>query len=197
MGVLLGLLKPLQVLLDAVLAIGKAISVVAIGLMVLAILIQVFFRYVLGNALPWPDEAARFCMLWMTGFMAPIAYRRGGFVAIDMVLVALPRAIGGALTVLLLIVSAIVLAVAVQIGYGEITGFGSRFATAALYLPSFADGALVWERMPRFYMFLSLFVGVCLLLIVNIELILRAIVAMLGGEDQLRPVPGADAMEAD
>ncbi|NQZ74109.1 MAG: TRAP transporter small permease subunit, partial [Dinoroseobacter sp.] len=66
MGVLLGLLKPLQVLLDYVLAIGKAISIVAIGLMVIAILIQVFFRYVLGNALTWPDEAARFCMLWMT-----------------------------------------------------------------------------------------------------------------------------------
>ncbi len=39
--------------------------------MVVCILIQVFFRYVLNNALPWPDEAARFLMLWMTGFIAP------------------------------------------------------------------------------------------------------------------------------
>lgn len=197
MGVLLGLLKPLQVLLDAVLAIGKAISVLAIGLMVLAILIQVFFRYVLGNALPWPDEAARFCMLWMTGFMAPIAYRRGGFVAIDMILVAMPRAIGGVVSIILLAIAGLVLATAVQIGAGEITGFGSRFATAALYIPSFAEGGLTWERMPRFYMFLSLFVGVCLLLIVNIELIIRAIVTLMGGEDQLRPVPGAQAIEAE
>lgn len=197
MGVLLGLLKPLQVLLDYVLAIGKAISIVAIGLMVIAILIQVFFRYVLGNALTWPDEAARFCMLWMTGFMAPIAYRRGGFVAIDMVLLALPRAIGGVVTIILLLIAGTVLATAVQIGYGEITGFGSRFATAALYFPGFSEGALTWERLPRFYMFLSLYVGVVLLLVVNIELIIRAVVTVLGGEDQLRPVPGAQVIEAE
>ena len=42
------------------LRIGRAIGVVAVALMVVAILIQVFFRYVLNNALPWPDEAARF-----------------------------------------------------------------------------------------------------------------------------------------
>jgi len=33
--------------------------------MVIVILLQVFFRYVLNNALPWPDELARFLMLWM------------------------------------------------------------------------------------------------------------------------------------
>ncbi len=197
MGVLLGLLKPLQVLLDVVLSVGKAISVFAIGMMVVAILIQVFFRYVLGNALTWPDEAARFCMLWMTGLMAPLAYRRGGFVAIDMVLLALPRALGSIIAILLLGVAGLVLVVAVNIGYGEITGFGSRFATASLYLPSFVDGALVWERMPRFYMFLSLFVGVCLLLVVNIELILRSIVALMGGADRLRPIPGDTMIEAE
>ena len=51
------------------------------GALVLAILVQVVFRYGFNNALPWPDEAARFCMLWMTGLMAPTAFRRGGFVA--------------------------------------------------------------------------------------------------------------------
>lgn len=190
MGVLLGVLKPLQSILDVVLAIGKAVSVFAIGMMVLAILVQVFFRYGLGNALTWPDEAARFCMLWMTGLMAPAAYRRGGFVAIDMVLLAFPRLIGGLLALMLLSIAGLVLIVAVQIGYAEITGFGSRFATAALYLPSLEDGQIVWDRMPRFYMFLSLFVGICLLLAVNVELILRSLVSLLGGEAQLRPIPG-------
>lgn len=197
MGVLLGLLVPLQVLLDVVLRIGKAISVFAIGMMVVFILVQVFFRYVLGNALTWPDEAARFCMLWMTGFMAPYAYRRGGFVAIDMVLMALPKAIGAALSFILLGVAGLVLIVAVDIGYGEITGFGSRFATASLYLPSLVDGAIVWERMPRFYMFLSMFVGVCLLLAVNIELIIRSAVVLLGGGERLRPMPDEAMIKAE
>ena len=60
----------LKALLDIIFgplnALGPAVAIVAIALMVLAILIQVFFRYALNNALPWPDEAARFLMLWMT-----------------------------------------------------------------------------------------------------------------------------------
>ncbi|NQZ72900.1 MAG: TRAP transporter small permease, partial [Dinoroseobacter sp.] len=34
-------------------------------------------------------------------------------------------------------------------------------------------------------------------LVVNIELIIRAVVTVLGGEDQLRPVPGAQVIEAE
>ena len=62
--------------------------------MVFVILLQVCFRYLFNNALPWPDEAARFCMLWMTGLIAPAAYRVGGFVTIDMLGRALPRGRG-------------------------------------------------------------------------------------------------------
>ena len=72
MALLHGLLKPFQAWNDFILPIGRWISIVAIALMVLAILIQVFFRYVLNAALPWPDEAARFMMLWLTGLMAPM-----------------------------------------------------------------------------------------------------------------------------
>ena len=61
--------------------------------MVIVILVQVFFRYVLNNALPWPDELARFLMLWMTGFIAPSAYRWGGFVSIEMLPQLLPKLI--------------------------------------------------------------------------------------------------------
>ena len=73
--------------------------------MVLVILIQVFFRYALNNALPWPDEFARFLMLWMTGFIAPSAYRWGGFVSIDMLKDLLPRKIGLFINLLLLSIS--------------------------------------------------------------------------------------------
>jgi TRAP-type C4-dicarboxylate transport system permease small subunit len=187
MTLLLGLLKPLQVFVDGILAVGRWISIIAIAFMVLAILIQVFFRYVLGNALPWPDEAARFMMLWMTGLMAPLAYRRGGFVAIDMVLLAFPKTIGAVISLLLLLIASIVLVVAVQIGWAEITGFGGRFATDSLWYPSL-DGT--WSKVPRSWMMSSLVVGSVLLMIVNVELVLRSVVSLLGGEDRLRPIPG-------
>ena len=76
--VMLMVIRPLQWVNDIAGRIGRALSVFAIAMMVIVILTQVFFRYVLNNALPWPDEAARFMMLWLTGLMAPVAMRQGG-----------------------------------------------------------------------------------------------------------------------
>ncbi|MEM7319170.1 MAG: TRAP transporter small permease [Pseudomonadota bacterium] len=191
MGGLISVLAPIGIVNETVLRWGRAVGVAAVGLMVLAILIQVFFRYVLNNALAWPDEAARFCMLWMMGLMAPTAFRRGGFVAIDMFGRSLPRVPGQILNLILLTISLLVLLVAIRIGYGEITGFGGKFATASLYLPT-SLGFDDWYRIPRSWMMASLFVGVILLAAVNVELILRSLVTMMGGGDQLREIPDAD-----
>ncbi|MEM0947333.1 MAG: TRAP transporter small permease [Pseudomonadota bacterium] len=194
MGVLKGILVPFQLWNDTVLKIGRWIAILAIALMVAAILVQVFFRYALNNPLPWPEELARFMMLWMTGLIAPMAYRRGGFVAIDMLLVALPKNLGALLSLVLLIVSGAVLVLAVQIGWAEVTGFGGRFATSSLYYPT-GDG---WEKVPKAWMMASLAIGVTLLLIVNVELILRTLIKMLGGGKGLRPIsPGEEEIMAE
>ncbi|WP_299948151.1 TRAP transporter small permease subunit [uncultured Ruegeria sp.] len=190
MGGLASALAPIAFVNETALRLGRAVGVVAIAFMVIAILIQVFFRYVLGNALPWPDEAARFCMLWMTGLMAPTAFRRGGFVAIDMLQRFLPRVLGLSLNLFLLLISLVVLLVAVNIGWSEVTGFGGRFATAALYLPT-SFGFDEWYRIPRSWMMASLLVGIILLILVNIELVLRSVVTLLGGEHLLPEIPEA------
>jgi len=181
MGALLAVLAPMDTVIGFVLKVGRGIGIAAIAIMVVAILIQVVARYVFNNALPWPDEAARFFMLWMTGLMAPTAFRRGAFVALDMISALLSSRVAAVLSLILLLISVVILFIAVQIGWSEVTGFGGRFATASLYVPTF-DG---WFRIPRSWMMLSLLVGVVLLLVVNIELILRSIVQMLGGGDRL------------
>lgn len=184
MGALLAVLTPLRLVNEFVLTIGRAIGIVAVAAMVIAILVQVFFRYALNNALPWPDEAARFCMLWMTGLMAPTAFRRGGFVAIDTLARLLPKTVGAILSLALLLLSLLILIVGVRIGWSEVTGFAGKFATASLYVPtdlSFEN----WLRVPRSWMMASLLVGIILLISVNVELILRAIVKMMGGGDRL------------
>lgn len=193
MGALLTVLKPLGAVNSLLLKIGRGIGILAVAFMVAAILIQVVARYLFNNALPWPDEAARFGMLWMTGLMAPTAFRRGSFVALDMISGVLPRRGAAVLSLILLLISFLILMVAVQIGYKEVTGFGGKFATASLYLPTF-DG---WFRIPRSWMMLSLLVGVVLLLSVNIELILRNVVTLLGGGDDLPEIPLADTQGAD
>lgn len=149
--------------------------------MVVVILLQVFCRYILNNALPWPDEAARFCMLWMTGLMAPTALRNGGFVAIDTIEAILPNIATRLLQLLLLLISLAVLITAVKIGWKEINGIGGRFTTASLYVPtSFTFDS--WYRVPRSWMMTSLLVGIVMLILVNIELILSRTVALISGE---------------
>lgn len=196
MGGLLALVTPLSLVNAAVLKVGRGVGCVAVAFMVAAILIQVFFRYILNNALPWPDEAARFGMLWMTGLMAPTAFRRGGFVAIETIPDMLPSRVGDILSLFLLTISLAVLSLAVVLGYSEVTGFGGRFATASLYLPT-SFGFDEWFRIPRSWMMASLFVGVVLLLSVNVELILRSLVGLLGGRDRLPRITGVDVGGAE
>ena len=216
MGALLALLAPLRLLNETLLAIGRALGIVCVALMVVAILIQVFFRYVLGNALPWPDEAARFLMLWMTGLMAPTAFRRGGFVAIDMVVRALPLRLGAILSLALLCLALLVLLVGFRIGANEVCGFGGRFDTVSLYVPdlgvrvnmaalcgfdilnafSLAD-TTGWMKVPRWWMMLSIHVGVALMVLVSVELILRNVISLFGGAHRLPLIRGAEMAGAE
>jgi TRAP-type C4-dicarboxylate transport system permease small subunit len=176
----------------AMLAVGRAVGVACMALMVAFILIQVFWRYVLSDPLPWPEEAARFLMLWLM-VVAPTALRRGGFVAIDMIRTILPRIVGGLLTLALLCLSLAVLVVAVRIGWAEVTGFSGRFATSALYYPT-GEG---WAKVPRAWMMASLLVGAAMLASVTVELILRQAAVLLGQAAALPAIPGTDAVGAE
>ncbi|WP_439524884.1 TRAP transporter small permease [Marivita sp.] len=182
MAVLLGLLAPFQMFNDIVLRIGRSIAIFAIGLMVCAILLQVFCRYVLGNALPWPEELAIFLMLWMTAAIAPSAYRRGGFVALEILSAALPSRGAAVLALVLLLISGVVLYIGAQMGLTEMSGLAGKFKSASLKYPTL-DG---WVKMPNSWQIASLVTGLWLLFIVNIELILRNLITLAGGEDRLR-----------
>lgn len=192
MGGILLIIRGLGTLNGAVLAAGRAVGVVCMTLMVVFILIQVFWRYVLSNPLPWPEEAARFLMLWLM-VVAPTALRRGGFVAIDMIQLALPRAIGGVLTLALLSISLVVLVVAAGIGWAEVTGFSGRFKTSSLYYPTGAG----WEKIPRSWMMASLLVGVVMLAMVTVELILRQIAVLAGRGEDLPVIPHTETVGAE
>ncbi len=196
MGALRGLLAPFQVFNDLVLPIGRGIAVACIALMVVCILIQVFFRYVLNNALPWPDEAARFLMLWMTGLIAPSAYRVGGFVAIDMFERALPRALSAFVSLFLLSISLLVLITAVRLGYDHSSGLAWKFTSATLWVPLDWVGGTSF-KVKLAWMYSSLFVGFVLLTIVNIELILRSLITLLGGGAKLKPLSDLDFAGAE
>ena len=171
-----------------ILRVGRFVAWMSLALMVLVILLQVVFRYIFNNALPWPDEAARFLMLWMTGLIAPSAYRWGGFVAIDMVPRALPKRVGLLLMLVLLLLSAAVLFVAIGFGWNHTMGFGGNFDSSSLKIPLDLIG-LESIKVKLRYMYMSLLVGVTLLLVINVELVIRTILEILDPEISL---PGDD-----
>jgi len=154
------------------LRIGRQLAWIAILLMVIVIMIQVFFRYVLNNALPWPDELARFLMLWMTGFIAPSAYRWGGFVSINMLDRFLPKIISNLLFILLLVVSLGVLIIGIQLGVKHINA-GWIFNSSSIKIPLSLIGGKT-ENIKLAWMYMSLPVGIVFLISVNVELILRS-----------------------
>ena len=165
------LLGLLDILITRVLFICRVIAAVAMGLMVLAILVQVFFRYVLNNALPWPDEAARFMMLWMTGLVAPSAYRWGSFVSIDIIKDRLGQKTGSILNFLILLIGLGVLFTAMVFAQKHISG-GWLFNSSSLKIPLELIG-LESLRIKLAWMYLSLPVGFILMILVNIELLLK------------------------
>ena len=158
--------------------------------MVLVILLQVFFRYILNAALPWPDELARFLMLWMTGLIAPSAYRWGGFVSIGMLSSALPKMVANFLILGLLSLSLLILLIGFKLGLQHVK-VGWIFESSSIKIPFNLIGGKP-EAIKLAWMYMSLPVGIILLILVNCELILRNVLLIC--DDQVK-LP-ADAEKA-
>mgnify|MGYP000424295552 CR=1 FL=1 len=198
MSVLFGLLWPLERFNTAVLAIGRVIAVIALAIMVALILGQVFFRYVLSDAPNWTEEGARFGMLWMTGLMAPLAYRMGGFVSIDMLERALPRVISAVLTLILLIIMLWVLVIAWERGLNNhVDTLSGRGCSSSLRWPFGIEIGKCGAKFQNNFQYASLWVGVNLLILVNIELMIRQVIKLLGQGDRLNPLSAEDFAGAD
>jgi len=174
------LLRPIEAINSAILKICNGVAITAIAAMVLAILVQVFFRYIIGNALPWPDEFARFCMLWMTGLMAPLAYRQGGFVAIDMLGEVLGRRAAAVLSLFLLAISLLVLVFGIKLGLKHVNS-GWLFASSSLKIPLSIVG-MQSVKLKLAYMYSSLWIGLILLTCINVELILKSFQSLFHGD---------------
>jgi TRAP-type C4-dicarboxylate transport system permease small subunit len=188
MTLLLNAAHAIGMLNAPVLAFGRAVGAACMGLMVVIILTQVFCRYVLGSALAWPEEASRFLMLWATGLMAPTAFRRGGFVAIDMLLRVLPRLVTALLAVFTLLLILTTLWIGLEISWREVTGLGGRFETDSLRVPASLDLS-TWIKVPKAWMMASMLTGLALLFSVGVEMLLRAFVIIAGGSAELRVIP--------
>ena len=190
-----GLLKLFERINTQILSVCRTIAIVALGLMVAVILLQVFFRYVLNNALPWPDEAARFLMLWMTGLMAPSAYRWGSFVSIDTIKDMLGRRAVLVLSLATLLLGLCVLLVALSFANKHITS-GWLFNSSSLKIPLQLIGYKA-VRIKLAWMYMSLPVGFTLMVLVSIELILKQLHMLFNSAIDYGPLPDQIKVSAE
>ena len=96
-------------------------------------------------------------------------------------------------SILLLCLSLLVLVIAAQLGWKHVNS-GWLFSSSSLRLPLSLIG-MKSQKLKLAWMYMSLFVGVCLMISVNVELILRSVLSLMGGDDRLRPVPGTKMAE--
>jgi len=164
------ILRPLTFINDVFISVGRSIAWVCVALMVSSILLQVFFRYVLNDALPWPEEVARALMIWMMALVAAGAYREGGFIAIDFFLEAIPKKISLIFQLLLLLMASFVLFKLFTMG---IDFFERGFRTRAA---SF--------NLPRAWIYLAMPVCFGTMFLVNIELILKQILKIFHPDNE-------------
>ncbi|HSG03238.1 MAG TPA: TRAP transporter small permease subunit [Marinobacterium sp.] len=153
---------------DQAARIGLGIAWVLVAVMVATILLQVFMRYVLNNALPWPEEVARALMIWMMALVAAPALRRGDFVAITLLPDSLPNVLSRLLRLILTCVAVAILVVLSDI---SIDFFQRGFRTRAA---SF--------NLPRAWVYLAMAVCYFTMLFVTVEMALKHLKALFVGE---------------
>ncbi len=186
-------LSPLSAFIGSVLAVGRQIAWIALAAMVFVILLQIFFRYALNNALPWPEEAARALMIWMMALIAPSAYRHAGFVSIDMLPDLLPRSIQLALRLLILILSLIVIAIMLNHAWAHFSApllFDSSGLNRLLQDSGINQILGTEIQFRTAYVYLAMSVLLVLMILVSIELILRLTGRIIFGDDavpELKP----------
>jgi TRAP-type transport system small permease protein len=66
------------------------VAIVLLAVLVLVVLVAVFFRYVLGDSLPWSDEVARYLCVWVGFVGASVALNRRVHIGVEFFVDRLP-----------------------------------------------------------------------------------------------------------
>jgi len=122
-------------------AIESAAVAGAIALVLVAIM-QVFFRYVIGQSLFWSEEVMRYLLIWLVFLCSGLAFTRGQFLGMTALLDALPTPARKILKVLNAIAMLIFLGLIITVGW-EFAERTSARLTPALRISMFWVNASV------------------------------------------------------
>ena len=90
MSVYFEMVKKLGVMNYYIGVLARNTAGILLAAMLVMILMQVFFRYVMNDSLTWTEELSKYAMVWVACLVAPWAYRENLNVSIEMFADALP-----------------------------------------------------------------------------------------------------------
>ena len=139
----------------------RTLAGLCMGLIVVIMLAQVFYRYILGDSLIWAEELCRYLLIWQTFLVLGLAFSRGEFVALDFIPVLLNPRWQWILRAVMAV--PILLFLAAMAWYGW--DFASRFHRQTIPALDFIWTALTGEALGLsiFYVYVSVTVGMVLL----------------------------------
>ena len=155
-------MTPLALLVRMVAAVRWAVAalvVVCFAYMTVAVLAQVFGRYVFNYSISWTEETARYAQIWVVLMGAGIAMRRGLHVAVDALVALLPLRMARVLSLLIAAGSLWFLGVVVY-GSVPLIELGWQFETSPVL------------QIPMWIIYLSLPLGA---LYLALELVARVV----------------------
>jgi TRAP-type transport system small permease protein len=151
-----------KILVRAVDKMLKMIISTMVGIMLAAIVLQVFCRYALNNALVWPEEVSRYLQIWVGLLAALYAYHEGSHVGVTFIVDKFPTAVKKLIVATSHFLMGVFLFVVAWKGAG--------------LLPNFVDLRSAATRIPMVFVYLSVPVSAFLMLLVCIKLIFVTLV---------------------
>ena len=167
---------------DWILVVFKWLVILLLALMLLIVDLAVFMRYVMNDALAWSEEIAKFVMVWLTFFAAPIGLRMGAHVGIEVLVGNLkgrPRQL-----VLILIFAGIISLMYVFVTEGVFLSWNARIQRA-----STIDISIL-------YVYMCMPIGSFVVAMVALEYLVNAVRGLID-PDKARPQPGHDLVQAE
>ncbi len=165
------LIAVLERINTAICWIGRQLSWLLVVVMTAAVLLQVFYRYVLVNPIGWSEELSIYAMIWMTFLVAPIAYRTGANVAIEVVRDLFK---GPWQALLQIVINLLVLVLLIVLLRHSIVYVGRGMGSL---VPSLGVQAG--------WFYLSMPIGIGAMLLVSIEILLKAVRHLLDPSEPL------------
>ncbi|MBX2879660.1 MAG: TRAP transporter small permease [Granulosicoccus sp.] len=149
----------------------KYLIIVIVAIIAIILIAAVVYRYGLGSAISWAEEASKYLMVWLTFLGTPIALRNFGHINIDLLYKILPPR----LQQLFYLVVSVIICITMSIVFIK----GMSFAEMGARQVASSFSLSMW------YMYIVVPIGAALTTLVAIEQGLRALVGTFNPEHGL------------